>query len=339
MSRAFLALTLALAAATVAAPRSGTLDWPYSPGTASYAIGNNFGPYQHYQGYDPYYHNGIDILAGSPGRPVYAIASGIVMRVVTNDDFNSGIVIGTPGDGSPGYAYWHLHRDSIKFAVNQSVTAGDKIGEVVDWDIPDAFDHIHLCKVEGVGKGKVWTTHEIAGDPLADLHPIPDTTKPVIEPLDGTRPFRFSDDATGQYLAGSALKGSVDVIARIGDKVDGHPWKLAPHRVSWTVTPAQAGAPLRVPLLLDGALGAPNDVLATLYRNDATVRSAGDYETREFSFVLTHAHQNRPVVIGHRNGAWNTGSVPNGVYTVRVVAADRAGNEGVATQTVTINNR
>lgn len=339
MIRSVIALMLASAAVALALKEDKTLDWPYSPGTASYALGNNFGPYQHYVGYAPYYHDGIDILAGKPNRPVYAIASGTVMRVETEDEFYSGIVIGTPGEGSPGYEYWHLRSDSITFALGQSVTAGERIGEVVDWKVPDNFDHIHLSKVVGVGRGRLWTGTEIAGDPLADLHPVPDTTAPTIEQLDGKRPFRFSDDGTGRYLAPTALKNSVDIIVRIGDRIDGSPWKLAPHRVDWKVEPAQTGAPIIAPLLLDGRLGAGDDVVATLYRNDNTVRSAGDYTTREFSFVLTHAHVNRPVVTAHRTGAWNTRTVANGLYTVRVVATDRAGNEAVATQSVTVDNR
>ncbi len=102
----------------------GMLMFPVSPGTDCYVL-DNFGDAR---GTDRL-HEGLDIM-GSAGRPVYAVASGVLTKRYTNT--------GTAGWGwtlydassRTTYKYFHLAEDAGGFVEGSSVTIGDTIGYV-----------------------------------------------------------------------------------------------------------------------------------------------------------------------------------------------------------------
>ena len=318
------------------APSANTpIGWPYSPHGQAYPIGNSYGEYQRYDG-DPSFHDGVDILAGSP-RAVYALRDGTVTHLVTGLQLYSGIVIGEPRAGGTALLYWHLDGETIRPNLGETVAAGDYLGHVVEWPLA-AFTHIHLSHVMGDGEPPGRYSPAI-GDPLAGLVPGTDANAPVIEQAAPGAQFLFCRDETDTYLGATALAGRVDIVARVHDRFNSTAWKLAPHALRWSVTDA-AGAVVAHgrPVVLDGRLGDAATVVRVLYKTDQTAQSLGDYENREFYVVVTNGTDDRPLTLAHGAGAWDTKALPNGVYTVTVEAVDRAGNRTRAQMPVTIHN-
>lgn len=95
--------------------------------------------------------NAWDIFA-KPGTPVYAITSGEVTKVKVSNK-TTGKIFGTQisvnsNDGNPNVFYTHLKNVVVKRGDN--IKAGDKIGEISEWDDAPSITHVHI----GLSGGK-----------------------------------------------------------------------------------------------------------------------------------------------------------------------------------------
>ena len=329
----------ACAAAMVAAGVAGAASlpgWPYAPHGQSYALGNNYGAFQRYDGGEPYVHDGVDILAGAR-RPVFALRDGTVTYLVNDSDLYSGVVVGDPRPGGAGWLYWHLDRGTIRPALGEQVLAGEYLGDVVDWPVK-GFDHIHVSKVRGE-TAPPWLLSVAVGDPLEDLAPADDRRAPTIEMAADGETFLFSANESDRYLPPTALSGQVDIVARAYDRFDGSAWRLAPYSLRWSVADASGAIVARgAPLVLDGELGPHDTVVKLLYKGDGRAQSKGDYEQRAYFLVATNGHEPRPFGAGHGAGALDTTPLANGAYTVMIEARDRRGNAASARMAVRVKN-
>ena len=75
-----------------------------------------------------------------------------------------------------------------------------------------------------------------------------------------------------------------------------------------------------------------------IYKEDSTCNTNGDYNSREFFYVITNSDGDQTYNAADQSESWNTVNVANGDYVVEVVARDVAGNQSVASMTVTVNN-
>jgi hypothetical protein len=75
-----------------------------------------------------------------------------------------------------------------------------------------------------------------------------------------------------------------------------------------------------------------------IYKEDSTCNTNGDYNSREFFYVVTNSDGDQTYNAADQNESWNTVNVANGDYVVEVVARDVAGNQSIASMTVTVNN-
>lgn len=317
----------------------GSFQWPYDPGRTAYELGNNYGEYQRYQGTEGYYHDGIDILAGSP-RPVYALQSGTVVYEDRRDPLASGVVIGEPIAGGKGIGYWHLNN--LRISLGDQVREGDRIGDVVHWPDPPKFHHLHLNKVRGTG-GYPWTYWIVIGNPLLDLEPNDDNSPPVFPRDENQEPFGFSQDNSDAYIDPSKLHGRVDIVAKIHDRFNtGSNWDLIPYSITLRIERVSNGALTleRTFIIFDGELGEAAELVSKVYKQDSRSRTTGNYQSREFYFVVTnHVPANSGSASRPGMDYWDTCAVPNGDYRVIVFSSDLSGNTVESTMIVTVDNQ
>lgn len=124
---------------TIAPTPDGMLMFPLMPAKDCYVL-DNFGDARG----STRTHEGIDIM-GSAGRPVFAVASGVLTKRYTNT--------GTAGWGwtlydastATTYKFFHMAEDDAGLVEGDSVTVGDTIGYVGNSGTfgEDNF-HLHL---------------------------------------------------------------------------------------------------------------------------------------------------------------------------------------------------
>jgi hypothetical protein len=315
--------------------------WPVVPNDSVQPLGNNWGEYQNYgsRRSGGYFHNGIDII--TPGRhnaPVVAVAHGWVKGWGTiSADLHWRLAISDSGleftGRAPGWLYAHIDSDLPHAGVGDEVFPGDTIGSLVYWTV-SGFDHCHFARISDTGAmwnrfpGYTWWFIE---NPLLTLEPSGDLLDPVFEEARPGRRFAFCVNNTSTYLEAESLYGQVDIIARVYDKTGytttNPEWdKLSPYRIDhmirridglvvvpWTCS-------VEFSNIVDGA-----DVYV-VYQWDNTCKSYGDYERREYYFVVTNTDGDSLIEASDAVESWDTEAVQDADYWVLVRASDHVGN-------------
>lgn len=313
------------------------IRWPFGAGNQSLPLGNNYGEYQYYGG-DPYLHPGIDIMQNY-GTPVYAVKAGIVKAVLTTAaDLHWRVAIGDSvgSDWCDGWLYAHLDRYTIAVQEGDMVQAGDYLGDLVYWTVA-GFHHLHFVKIRN--HGTTWQSDwQFIANPLDELTPIDESDFPVIENARVGAKFAFCENNTHSYFdPGTPLSGQVDIVSKIYDKTIHTYWEMIPYSIqysifndtfSWGPIPSFA---FTNTLLWDQNVG-------VIYQDDATCNTQGDYDYRDFFFVVTNTDGDG--VVESTDGAlgWNTEQFPNGTYWVKVTASDRFGNTTSDSMQVQVKN-
>jgi hypothetical protein len=328
-----------------------TVIWPIDSVNAVHPLGNGWGEYQWYGG-SPYLHPGIDVMAlTDTGVPVYAVAHGWVKAwLTTSGDWHWRLAIADSSlafsDSCDGWLYAHIDSGRTHAAMGQEVFPGDQIGYLVPWPVT-GFDHLHFARIRDAGA--VWgpsaATWEFQDSPLNHLAPNGDPEPPVIEPALAGSKFAYCRDNTSQYLPPGNLTGDVDIIARIYDRF-GPPipyyseWeKLNPFRVEYAVHGAGDSVPRTTAFLFShflpyGDLGVVNAV----FKQDDSCVTYGDYDDRQYYYILTNTDGDTTLEATDVSGRWRTTDLPDGHYWVVVYASDHSGNVTADSQLVTVNN-
>lgn len=327
-----------LVALTTVSTGCTPVRWPYNPGNVTYELGNNFGEYQNY-GTGPYYHDGLDILGGTT-RPLYAVEDGTVTHVTDDGGgLYTGIMIGEPSAGGVGYLYWHIDSSTLAVSVGDVVNDGDYLGDIVFWPT-SSFHHVHFSRVRGTG-GYPWGWYEAIANPLGYLEPDTDNASPVFQNAGAGAPFLFCRDETSTYLSPTDLDGKVDIVARLTDKFNGGTtWDMIPVSMNLEIRPAGGGAAVlkRHAFFFHGNLGSDATFVTTVYKDDGTANTQGNYNGRDFYFVVTNSDGDLIVEATDQSGAWDTTAVPNGEYEVTVNAWDDDNNKVTANMIVVVSN-
>jgi hypothetical protein len=314
------------------------LDTVYQP------IGNSYGEIQFY-GNPPYLHPGVDLL-GYHLQDVYAIKKGFVKAILTTvDTFHWRIAISNvnTADTSIGYLYAHLDQQTIPYAVDDSVEAGDIIGQLVNFPVP-GFVHCHFARIVDSGalwSGGWWTLE----NPLSSMINFFDTVPPQFEKTIGNDAFAFRD-ASGFYLPPDSLYGQIKIISKVHDIINS-PWKVDVNTIRYNLSS------LSVPsvLLLDSFAYEYNFytdvypggsyypmVLSTLYSGDSTCFSDGDYNIRDFFHIVTNSDGNDTLDGNDSLQFFNTANFPDGSYIFRIIATDPSGNSSMDSMVVRFKN-
>ena len=326
------------------AQERGLIPWPLAP-NSQHPIGNTYGEYQNYGG-SPYLHPGIDVF-GNNYQPVYAVADGVVKAVLTTSaQYHWRVAIGGSGNGTTsGHLYAHLQQSSISVNVGDTVVKGQYLGDLVPWPTSN-FTHCHFSSIED--SGNQWFGDWLCPDNVhVDLEHCLETSAPVFENARGNELFAFCRNETSTYRNSNDLRGKVDIIVHVGDRLDSN-WTCGIQTLRYSIYPSgNPGAPIvdnklsfKFDMSLDtyGSSVIDSFLVDLIYKEDSTCNTNGDYNSREFFYVATNSDGDQIYNAADQNESWNTANVANGDYVVEVVARDVAGNRSTASMTVTVNN-
>ena len=319
-----------------------SIGWPLAPQDTTQPLGNNWGEFQQY-GYTPYLHSGVDVMGITIEKPVYAVQDGVVKAwLTTSGEWHWRLAIADyeTNDSVEAWLYAHIDADMYHLNLGDTVTQGQLIGYLVEWPIT-GFDHLHFARIKDAGA--VWSYGDWAfiQNPLTLMTPYDDTTKPVFENAIGNELFALCLNNTSTYLSPDSVYGTVDIIARIHDKT-GLPlpdtvWeRLIPYKIEYEIH-----GPLSVPSTLSfifhGILEYQSNV-QVIYKDDGVCDTRGDYDERDYYFIVTNTDGDSIVETSDAACAWVTTDYPDGDYWIVVSAYDAAGSVGQDSMMVTVRN-
>ena len=321
-----------------------TMPWPFAPQDARHEVVGVIGEVRgSYDGESRHhFHNGLDIQAAM-GVPVLAVANEKVTSPVPNSDF------GGTGEslGVDSFAYVHMRvgrtlRDApidparftmlldekgkpnrVRVKRGTRFRIGEPVGTV------NRLFHVHL----------IYRTASGVSNPLALPFPqMHDTVAPHINRIE-------LHDANGQALTRKEGKrllvartgGPLSIIVDAFDQADGNAARrrLGLYKVGYQVLGAD-GAPLPgyaqpVVNIEFNQLPPDDDSVKVAYADKSGITVYGSAATR-FLYVVTNRARDGVAA----TGSWDPAQLAPGDYTIRIVAADYAGNEAQAGRELSI---
>lgn len=318
------------------------IGWPLAPMDSLQPLGNNWGEYQNYGGF-PYMHPGIDVMGITIGRPVYAVQDGFVKAwLTTSGEWHWRLAIADYETIDSVEAWLYAHIDPYQYHkdLGDTVVEGELIGYLVEWPVT-GFDHIHFARIKDAGT--VWPVGDWAfiQNPLVIITPYDETTDPVFEQAYAGNKFAFCQNNTSNYLSSNDLYGSVDIVAKIYDDTGlplSYPvWeRLIPYKIEYEIHGAQ-NLPVTLSFIFFGVLEYTSNV-GVIYKDDGVCNTRGDYQYRDYYFIVTNTDGDSIVEASDASYAWVTTDFPDGDYWVVITAHDAAGNSSKDSMLVTVNN-
>lgn len=322
------------------------IPWPLPPTDSLQPLGNNWGEYQNYGG-SAYFHPGIDIITPNrQGVAVYAVKDGWVKAWLTiQATYHWRLAIADSSlsypDSCEGYLYAHIDSARYHKQVGDYVQRGELIGYLVPWPVA-GFDHIHFAKIKD--EGYTWPRADWAFvfNPLILLRPNLDTILPTFEYARQNRYFAFCLNNTSNYLNPDSLYGDIDIIAKIYDKFSvstgNNIWdKLIPLKIEYEIIGEYETIYRTLSFSFSSRL--PNDqLISVVYKQDNICRTRGDYDYRDYYFIITNTDGDSIIESSDANYSWQTRNFPNGRYLVKVYAYDASNNCSVCSMYVRVAN-
>lgn len=280
-------------------------------------------------------HSGLDVF-GAYGDVVRAVRSEKVISPLANWAFgsiNEGIRVGV-------VSYIHIH------------VGRDKDGKMFDdprfVPINDAEEKLARVRVrrgtrfrpgEAVGTiNKMYHVHMNVGPPDGEINPLSlspigftDTVAPMIE-KDGVQLF----DASGTRLTEKnserlLVSGPVRIVVEAFDRtsMNASRRKLGLYKLGYQVlksdgTPAPGFEEPRINIVFN-RLPADREATKVAYAAESGITVYGSKTTR-FLYEVTNTVRDGLAA----TGVWDSTQLPNGDYTLRIIAADYSGNEAQA---------
>lgn len=326
------------APAPAQAPRTGSFPWPFAPQNGRHEVVGIVGEVRgSYDGESrDHFHNGLDIQANM-GVPVLAVADEKVASPLPNwayDGLGEGIAVDR-------FAYLHMRvgrtignapLDAERFAIlndekgkpyrvrvrrGTRFHVGDKLGTV------NRMFHVHL--VERTPRGEA----------NALALPFPGLQDLVIPHIAG---IELHDQAQKRLVAKQGKRllvprdaGPLAIVVDAYDQTDGNAArrKLGLYKVGYQLLAAD-GAPLagfekpRVNIEFN-RLPPDQESVKVAYADKSGITVYGSASTR-FLYVVTNTVRDGAAAAG----SWDPAQLAPGDYTIRILAADFAGNEAVA---------
>jgi murein DD-endopeptidase MepM/ murein hydrolase activator NlpD len=275
-------------------------SWPVRPFHKPHPIRGTFG--------DPRFHLDAEgqlsafhfgvDIVAHDGSPVYSVAAGVVVR-----RHRDSVTIGRPSGHR--FGYWHV-RPVVKSG--RHVRLHQLVGYVLK-----GWGHVHFAEsFRGSYRNPL---RKAALTPFND-HTVPTVASVQLLVADGS-------PANVQHIA-----GAVDITANVYDTpplAPPAPWdvaRLAPASVSWDLRDS-TGAVVASSLATYFDFALPSSDLYTWIYAPGTYQNK-PHRPGQYIFWLVHG--------------FDTTSLPNGAYTLEVMASDTRNNIGTATVGLTVAN-
>jgi hypothetical protein len=306
--------------------------WPLGPGNVPQRCGNNCYNFQNYGG-SSYYHDGLDCL-GSGGDPCYAVDGGYVSLISVSEPYYTGIIINYTTGQDKGWLYWHITHSTIPFVEGDSVSVDDYIGNIATWSTSD-FHHVHFTRSYYPG---VSDWYDAIDNAIEFMEPGTDEQPPVFKEAETGQLFSFCENNSAVRVDPNEVKGQVDIIAHVGDKIVETYWEVVPYDIEWWVDGTGGSVPATKFVTFTGAC--PADVTATTvcYKRDGIWYTEGNYNSREYYFVVSNTDGDGVIEFGDEGNCFDSTTLPDGEYTLFVQAKDYYGNTTVESMPFTIYN-
>jgi hypothetical protein len=302
----------------------------YYSDTIYQEVGNSYNELQTY-GSPAYLHPGVDLF-GVNLEDVYSVKDGFVKAIITiSGTYHWRIAIANQNTTAEtqGYLYAHIDENTFLYAVDDTVSEGDVIGQLVDFPVA-GFVHCHFARIYDQGPtwfGAWWTVD----NPLKDITTFFDSIPPEFEMINDVFAFR---DLNGNYLSADSLYGNVQIIAKVFDRINSS-WKCDVDSLRYSISLLNAPSAMLLDTLAFD-YGYPNDnygnqtytpvVLNAIYSFDAVCMSAADYNVREYYHIITNSDGNDTIDGTDALNFFNTLNFPDDDYILRVTAFDASGN-------------
>jgi len=327
-------------------------NWPIPPVTSVHPLGNNWGNFQNYGG-SSYFHPGIDVITpDTAGAEVRAVRHGWVKAWGTiQADLHYRVAVCDTNSSYTGRAegWLYAHVDAARWHKNtgDEVQEGELIGYLVDWPLDATFDHCHFARISDTGA--TWmrfpnVTWWFIQNPLTIIRPNTDNAVPVFENARSSNRFAICrDNVNNSYIGPTGLTGDVDIIAKIYDKTGtttGDPtWdELAPLRIEHMIRRADGLIVRPWTRSVDFSNRLDDNCINVIYKDDNTCNSRGDYDYRDYYFIVTNTDGDSIMETTDAQGKWATASVGDGTYWILVRAWDAYGNSTTDSMQVTTAN-
>ncbi|NIT36254.1 MAG: T9SS type A sorting domain-containing protein [candidate division Zixibacteria bacterium] len=306
--------------------------WPLGPGDVPQRCGNNCYEFQNYGG-GSYYHDGLDVL-GEAADPCYSVDDGYVSLIRVQEPLYTGIIVNYTKGQDKGWLYWHLTYSTIPFVEGDPVKESDRLGNLANWPVAD-FHHVHFTR--GYYPGiKKW--YDAIDNPIEFVKPSTDEQPPVFEEAEPGQWFSFCENNGDVRVDPGKVKGQVDVIAHVSDKIVDTHWELVPYEIEWCVIGEGGTIPPKKFVVFTGEVPPPATVTTVVYKRSGQWMTQGDYNSREFYFIITNTDGDGIVEEGDEAYSLDSEKLPNGPYTLYVWAKDFGGNNVLKSMAFTVDN-
>jgi hypothetical protein len=317
------------------------IPWPHYPMDSIHPIGNSWGVYQNYG--SPYCHNGDDIMTTAL-CPAVAVRAGYVKKIwLGGSPMYNGVTVGdSAGAGfCSGYMYYHIDNSTIRVQEGDTIRIGDTLGLIATWSVAN-FHHDHFSKNHN--SGVIWPAYgTFYKNPLVEFVPDYDSTTPIfLDAYSGQR-FAICRNNTSNYQSKDSVYGTVDLICRLEDRINHRVWKVAVYKIMYSIRDSFGPyvQPLALALQFSESIESYNAVQSrVVYKQDATCNSYCDYDSlnRRFYYIFTNTDGDSLFEATDSLAGWNTTTVPDGPYWVKVIASDEYGNTCADSMLVRVKN-
>ncbi len=291
-------------------------DWPIYPFSSQHKITSTLGEYRptyvDAQGdtHSMHFHKGVDI-AEPYNTAVYPVVDDTIDKIKRRSIYTK-----------RGFKYYHIipNPDTSIITINKPIYAGQTI---LGWI--DEANHLHFEERKPGCIRPIYNPLRCNSD--TGLYPFVDNGKPEIFAIE----FRQSD--YGDTVYRKDLSGEIDIVVHAGDpRVDenGYPFEWPAHQcgvykigveVLKGTTPKYQNW-----IVFDNV--PDKDALPFVYD---TIKS----DWSKYYYFVTNKPFNP---YGNYNSAWNTESIDDGRYTLRIIAADIRNNADTVEIPVIIDN-
>jgi len=129
------------------------------------------------------------------------------------------------------------------------------------------------------------------------------------------------------------LSGNVDVLARVGDRINHLSWLCSPYTVAYEIRNDTMTTGVIHSATFTGQLFYDQNV-NVVFQDDVQFDTRGDYDARVFYHIITNTDGDSVIEASDVQGCWRTANFNDGWYWVKVFVADRDGFDGVQFDTV-----